>query len=71
MGGGLLSNRAVFEAPVDFAGASFRGRVRFDGVLFEADSLVGQFPSVEPPDRWSSVRRSDGTWDIRLLDAEA
>ncbi|MFI1065096.1 MULTISPECIES: SAV_2336 N-terminal domain-related protein [Streptomyces] len=69
--GGLLSNRAVFEAPVDFAGASFRGRVRFDGVLFEADSLVGQFPSVEPPDRWSSVRRSDGTWDIRLLDAEA
>ncbi|WP_329097974.1 pentapeptide repeat-containing protein [Streptomyces sp. NBC_01439] len=69
--GGLLSNRAVFEAPVDFARASFRGRVRLDGVLFEADSLVGQFPFVAPPDGWTSVRRPDGTWDVRLLDAEA
>lgn len=69
--GGFLSSRAVFEAPVDFERASFRGRVRLDGVLFEADSLVGQFPRVAPPDGWSSVRRSDGTWDIRLLDTEA
>ncbi|MFD7782704.1 SAV_2336 N-terminal domain-related protein [Streptomyces nojiriensis] len=67
--GGFLSNRAVFEAPADFARARFRGRVRLDGVFFEADSLVGQFPSVAPPDRWTSVRRPDGTWDIRLIDA--
>lgn len=67
---GLLSTGAVFEGPVDFARATFRGRVRFEGVLFEADSIVGQFSSVVPPDRWASTRRSDGTWDIRLLDAE-
>ncbi|WP_406084568.1 SAV_2336 N-terminal domain-related protein [Streptomyces virginiae] len=67
---GLLSTGAVFEGPVDFAHATFRGRVRFEGVLFEADSIVGQFSSVVPPDRWASTRRSDGTWDIRLLDAE-
>ncbi|MGW7329057.1 SAV_2336 N-terminal domain-related protein, partial [Streptomyces sp. NPDC054840] len=66
---GLLSTGAVFEGPVDFARATFRGRVRFEGVLFEADSIVGQFSSVVPPDRWACVRRSDGTWDIRLLDA--
>ncbi|MFD9476810.1 SAV_2336 N-terminal domain-related protein [Streptomyces nojiriensis] len=67
---GLLSTGAVFEGPVDFAHATFRGRVRFEGVLFEADSIVGQFSSVVPPDRWASTRRSDGTWDIRLLDTE-
>ncbi|QES57355.1 hypothetical protein DEJ51_26845 [Streptomyces venezuelae] len=66
---GLLSTGAVFEGPADFAHAAFRGRVRFEGVLFEADSIVGQLSSVAPPDRWACVRRSDGTWDIRLLDA--
>ncbi|MEU7724993.1 pentapeptide repeat-containing protein [Streptomyces sp. NPDC040724] len=65
---GLVSSGAVFHGPVDFGHAAFRGRVRFEGVRFEAnpDALP---PFTDQPERWAAGRRLDGTWDIRLLDA--
>ncbi|KOU33700.1 hypothetical protein ADK53_17765 [Streptomyces sp. WM6373] len=61
---GLVSTGAVFEGPVNFGGATFRGRVRLEQLRLQ-----------EPPGsafadrsgRWAVHQRPDGTWDIRLL----
>ncbi|MFI8503407.1 SAV_2336 N-terminal domain-related protein [Streptomyces sp. NPDC085524] len=64
---GLLSTGAVFQEPVAFDSADFRGRVRFESVSFEANTDL-ELPSSEEPDRWTVSWRPDGSRDIRLRD---
>ncbi|MFE9933778.1 SAV_2336 N-terminal domain-related protein [Streptomyces sp. NPDC005533] len=64
---GLVCGGAAFHGPVDFAHAVFHGRVRFEGVRFEANPDAVP-PFTDEPGRWAVHRRLDGTWDIRLPD---
>ncbi|MDX3538888.1 pentapeptide repeat-containing protein [Streptomyces sp. MB09-01] len=65
---GLVAGGAVFHGPVDFGRAAFHGRVRFEGVRFAADADAVP-PFTDRPEDWAVRRRTDGTWDVRLLDA--
>ncbi|MFF3619907.1 SAV_2336 N-terminal domain-related protein [Streptomyces sp. NPDC002467] len=64
---GMVSRGTVFKEVVTFDSADFGGRVRFDGVTFEANTDV-ELPASDEPDRWVVEWRPDGTRDIRLRD---
>ncbi|AQT75118.1 pentapeptide repeat-containing protein [Streptomyces sp. fd1-xmd] len=61
---GLVSTGAVFDGPVDFGGATFRGRVRLEQLRLREGTAAA---FEDRPGRWAVHQRPDATWDIHLL----